>query len=102
LLGRQLAGVSSEMVKQMTSRLFKTHKGVKGLVLQVEPKEEYKKRMGESPDETDASFILLEGARERHFFVPEYHPRDSQLRSVLCVSWCAVGVSHPHGVSHTR
>jgi hypothetical protein len=71
LLGRQLAGVSSDMVKQMTSRLFKTHKGVKGLVLQVEPKEEYKKRMGESPDETDASFILLEGARERHFFVPQ-------------------------------
>jgi hypothetical protein len=71
LLGRQLAGISSDMVKQMTSRMFKTHKGVKGLVLQVEPKEEYKKRMGESPDETDASFILLEGARERHFFVPQ-------------------------------
>lgn len=71
LLGKQLAGISAEMLRQMTARMFKTHKGVKGLVLQVEPKEEYKKRMGESPDETDASFILLEGARERHFFVPQ-------------------------------
>lgn len=71
LLGKQLFGISSDMLKQMTSRMFKTHKGVKGLVLQVEPKEEHKKRMGESPDETDASFILLEGARERHFFIPQ-------------------------------
>jgi hypothetical protein len=71
LLGRQIFGVSNDMIKQMTSRLFSTKKGTKGLRLQVEPKEEYKKRMGESPDETDASFILLEGARERHFFVPQ-------------------------------
>lgn len=70
-LGRQIFGISSEMVKQMTSRMFKTQKGAKGLRLQVEPKKEYKARMGESPDETDASFILLEGARTRHLFIPQ-------------------------------
>lgn len=70
-LGRQIFGVSSDMVKQMTSRMFKTQKGAKGLRLQVEPKKEYKARMGESPDETDASFILLEGARTRHLFTPQ-------------------------------
>lgn len=71
MIGKQIYGVSSNMVGQMTSRLFSSHKGVKGLRLQVEPKDDYKKRMGESPDETDASFVLLEGARARHFFVPQ-------------------------------
>lgn len=71
LLGRQLFGLSNEMVRQMTSRLFKTHKGVKGLRMQVEPKPDYKRRMSESPDETDASFVLLEVARSRHFFLPQ-------------------------------
>lgn len=71
LLGKQLFGLSADMVKQMTARTFSTMKGTKGLRLQVEPKDEYKARMGESPDETDAGFILLEGARTRHFFVPQ-------------------------------
>jgi hypothetical protein len=70
-LGKQVFNLSADMVKQMTSRMFKTHKGAKGLRLQVEPKDDYKKRMSESPDETDASFIALECARERHFFTPQ-------------------------------
>lgn len=70
LLGRQMFGLSGDMMKQMTARLFTTKKGVKGLRMQVEPKKGYKARMGESPDETDASFVLLEGARSRHFFMP--------------------------------
>lgn len=80
LLGRQMFGLSGDMVKQMTSRLFSTKKGVKGLRMQVEPKKEYKARMGESPDETDASFVLLEGARSRHFFMPA-DPMESQRKA---------------------
>lgn len=80
LLGRQMFGLSGDMVKQMTSRLFSTKKGVKGLRMQVEPKKEYKARMGESPDETDASFVLLEGARSRHFFMPA-DPMDAQRKA---------------------
>lgn len=71
LLGRQLFGITPDMVKQMTSRLFSTKKGVKGLRLQVEPKKDYKGRMGESPDETDASFVLIDLARHRHSFIPQ-------------------------------
>jgi len=97
LLGKQLFGVSSDMVKQMTSRMFKTHKGTKGLVLQVEPKDEYKKRMGESPDETDASFILLEGARERHFFVPQDPVAVKETESLPDDPWAPVSLRSLNG-----
>ena len=97
LLGKQLFGVSSDMVKQMTSRMFKTHKGTKGLVLQVEPKDEYKKRMGESPDETDASFILLEGARERHFFVPQDPVAVKEKESLPDDPWAPVSLRSLNG-----
>ena len=97
LLGKQLFGVSSDMVKQMTSRMFKTHKGTKGLVLQVEPKDEYRKRMGESPDETDASFILLEGARERHFFVPQDPVAVKETESLPDDPWAPVSLRSLNG-----
>ena len=71
LLGKQLFGLSVDMVKQMTTRLFDATKGVKGLRLQVEDKQSYKRRLGFSPDETDASFVMLELARQRHGFVPQ-------------------------------
>ena len=80
LLGRQLFGLSGDMVKQMTSRLFSTKKGQKGLRMQVEPKHEFKKRIGESPDETDASFVLLEVARSRHGFIPQ-DPIEAQKKA---------------------
>ena len=92
LLGKQLIGLSSDMVKQMTSRMFKTHKGAKGLRLQVEPKDEYKARMGESPDETDASFILIENARERHFFIPQDPIAADKLDKVANDPWSPISL----------
>lgn len=70
LLGRQLFGLSEDMVKQMTTRLFHALKGTRGLRMQVEDKQSYKRRLTHSPDETDAGFIAIEVARQRHSFIP--------------------------------
>lgn len=70
LLGKQLYGVFTKLAKQMTTRGYSTYKGSKGMILQVEPKKEYKARMGFSPDEADAVFVMLELCRSRHFLVP--------------------------------
>jgi hypothetical protein len=70
LLGKQLFNISADMVNQMTTRLYSATKGLKGLRLQLESKQDYKKRMTHSPDETDASFVGLELARQRHSFIP--------------------------------
>jgi hypothetical protein len=70
LLGRQIYGVDSKLAQQLTTRGYTTMKGGKGLVLQVEPKKQYKARMGFSPDEADATFVMLDLCRSRHFLVP--------------------------------
>lgn len=71
LLGRQLYGITLKMAKQMSTRGFKMRKGVRGVISQIEPKHEYKSRMGSSPDEADSYFVMLEMARARHGFHPE-------------------------------
>lgn len=70
LLGRQLFNIPAAVVKQMCARGHTTTKGVMGLVLQVEPKREYKARVGASPDETDSLMVALETARSRVGFTP--------------------------------
>jgi hypothetical protein len=42
--------------------------------MQVEPKSEYRSRMGGSPDEADSYFVMLECARARHSLIPEDPP----------------------------
>ena len=81
LLGRQLYGLNPTVCRQMTSRSYRTRKGAKGVVIQVEPKSEYRPRMGGSPDEADSFFVMLECARIRHSFLPEEPvevPKDHQ------------------------
>ena len=71
LLGRQMFGIPTIIAKQMTQRItLEPTKGEFGLVFQVEPKREYKKRLGHSPDEADAFFVAVETARQRRLFNP--------------------------------
>lgn len=71
LLGRQLYGLKQDLVKQLAARAFRSRRGSKGVVMQVEPKPEYRARIGSSPDEADSFFVMLECARSRMGFVPE-------------------------------
>lgn len=64
---KQIAGLESDAVKQMTQRRYDIVKGSSARV-RVEPKKNYKARIGSSPDEADAFFILLELARARFGF----------------------------------
>jgi hypothetical protein len=71
LLGRQIFGVPAIIASQMTKRItLEPSKGEFGLMFQVEPKREYKKRLGHSPDEADAFFVAVETARQRLLFSP--------------------------------
>jgi len=59
------------IVRQMCQRQnLEPKKGEVGLVYQIEPKMEYKSRVGSSPDEADAFFVGIEVARERRLFTP--------------------------------
>jgi len=78
LLGRQMFGIPPIIAKQMTQRItLEPTKGEHGLVFQVEPKKEFKKRLGFSPDEADAFFVAVETARQRRLFNP-CDPRPQQ------------------------
>lgn len=63
---RQLRGIHGEIAAQMCGRTYDTVKGEHGLRMRVEPKSDFKLRLGHSPDSADAFFVLLELARERH------------------------------------
>lgn len=62
----QLKGIDQELAREMTARRYDTVKGGEGLRMRVEPKPEYKKRVGHSPDVADAAFLLIDLARNRH------------------------------------
>lgn len=70
LLGRQIHGIPPIIAQQMCNRRYKTSKGSKGILLQVEPKPEYKGRMGSSPDEMDSFLVAVEVARTQHLLTP--------------------------------
>ena len=59
----QLRAIGDEQASEMVSREYSVTAGGK---LTVEPKENYKRRTGKSPDIADAGFILIDLARERH------------------------------------
>jgi hypothetical protein len=62
----QLKGIDQELAREMTARQYDTAKGGDGLKMRVEPKMEFKKRTGYSPDGADAAFLLIDLARNRH------------------------------------
>lgn len=70
LLGRQIYNVPPVVIKQLTNRGYEMSKGLKGMMLAVEPKGRFKARFGGSPDEQDAFLMLIEMARSRHGFIP--------------------------------
>ena len=61
---KQLFGVSRDLVREMTERLYTTEKGL-GMRIRVETKQDMKSRIGKSPDLSDAAFILVELCRSR-------------------------------------
>jgi hypothetical protein len=62
LRGRQLACLPPTLMAELSQRTYTT--GARGIIT-VEPKAEVKKKLGRSPDESDAFVILLEVCRER-------------------------------------
>lgn len=65
----QIKGLHRSCVVEMVARRYKHVKGQQ-VRIQVESKEEMKKRTKMSPDESDCFFIGLEIARIRHSFFP--------------------------------
>jgi len=60
----QLRGLTEAIAKEASLRLYSI---VKGNKMEAEPKKEMKKRLGRSPDTTDALVVGLEGARRLGF-----------------------------------
>lgn len=66
---RQIRNIPPEMAMEMTSRGYLIKGQSTGARLAVEPKEQYRSRVGQSPDEADAGFVVLDVARSRHRLV---------------------------------
>jgi hypothetical protein len=58
----QLKGIVPDLAKEMTGRKYATTGGGK---VTVEPKRDYKLRLGRSPDLADAFFLGLDLARQK-------------------------------------
>jgi hypothetical protein len=58
----QLKGIVPDLAKEMTGRKYNTTAGGK---VTVEPKRDYKLRLGKSPDLADAFFLGLDLARQK-------------------------------------
>lgn len=65
----QLRGIPDSTRREMKARMYETVKGPDGLKTKVETKPDMKVRLGFSPDEADAYFILIDLARQRLKFV---------------------------------
>ncbi len=63
----QLRGITDEICRQMKARRYITQKAIT-LRTKVEPKDDLKARLGFSPDEADAYFVMLELCRQRFGF----------------------------------
>lgn len=65
----QIRGVTPELAKEICAR---QHDGsassIDGRTLKIESKRDYKRRVGQSPDEADSFFLLIEHCRLRHGF----------------------------------
>jgi len=78
---RQLFGIVPEMAVEMISRKYDYTKAGT-LKMRLEPKVDYKTRMDKSPDLSDAAFLLIDLARERHSFMAYELDKDSQSNRV--------------------
>lgn len=94
LIGRQIYGIPPIVAKQMSNRGYETTKGQHGLMLQVEPKQKYKARVGSSPDETDSFLVAVELARTQHLFTPA-DPVQSDRKKNDLAAW--LGTRRTHG-----
>lgn len=65
----QLKGLTDELGREMKARHYETVKGAEGLKMRVETKLDMKERLGFSPDEADAFFVLLDVCRQRLGFL---------------------------------
>ena len=86
LYGRQIYGIPLLVSKQLCQRGYETKRGLKGLVLQVEPKTKYKLRVGGSPDEADSFLVLVELLRTRFSFLPQ-DPVPQRAEGQTSSSW---------------
>lgn len=60
----QLKGITTEMAREMTSRTYEVQKGSSARI-KVESKVDMKSRIGESPDLSDAAFVMLDLCRQK-------------------------------------
>jgi hypothetical protein len=67
----QLKGIDDQACSQLTTRRY-THKSRK---YSIEPKDEYKKRVGRSPDHADCVVGIVEVARRNGASAAPYIPR---------------------------
>lgn len=63
----QLKGIKLDQAREMKARKYETIKGAEGLRIRVESKRDMKLRLSFSPDIADASFVLLDLARQKGF-----------------------------------
>lgn len=65
LRSKQLFGVTEELAQELCSRQYLQSKTTTARKVKIESKQEYRDRVGKSPDLADAFFVLLEVARTR-------------------------------------
>lgn len=65
----QIKGLTEELAREMKARHYETVKGAEGLKMRVETKADMKERLGFSPDEADAFFVMLDLCRQRLNFL---------------------------------
>lgn len=70
LKGQQIRGLLPDIAREAKARTYDTTKGVEGLKMKAEKKEDMKERLGFSPDVAEAFFVMIDLCRERHKFNP--------------------------------
>lgn len=65
LRASQLKGMDAPLVRELTERKYETTRATSVTLMSVEPKIKMKARIGRSPDNADASVLLIDIARER-------------------------------------
>jgi len=75
----QFRGMTEEVMLEGCKREFEK---VAGNKIQVEPKDEMKKKTGESPDRFDSLVIAFEGARQRGFTIAKFENVEAEQKDV--------------------
>jgi hypothetical protein len=64
----QIRGVTPELAKEICSRQLDPGHTGDGRTLKIEGKKDYRVRLGQSPDEADSFFLMVEHCRAKHGF----------------------------------